>query len=426
MIERVISIAILLCLFFITFSLKPKGEREISSALFWQYFWIAFAVANPLGLSYSPSSSIPFIVLSFLGFSIGYSYAKGSLYVVNPEYLKNEENRHNRLVRSLLYILIPVFLFLSVKAFYLIQTTAIYAYRREVYQNPEMLFGYAPLFPIFQLVIEGGLLILILSSFYSYIFNGKKSLLVLALIISSLFSMIFLGRYPIYRLIIMMIFFSIGFNRNYKFLIRMILTCVILGGALISFSIFRGNGVYGVSEIFIKHVFGYHTFGYHLFESFLSEQKEGFLDNTWLGGASLGSFGYFIFKPFSFLLGFDTYLQSEDYISQDIFINLGVYEFSDASQMELLANAFYTIFREIYVDYSYLGIVFFIGIGVFSRYCFLRYKLGDIYGTVMLMYIVFIFLFLGMRNPILRHEVVLPALYLIFMLIKTRRNFKYV
>lgn len=414
------SIIIISSLFIVI--IYPKGTNKgILIVLLWQLGWLLFATTNPLELRFPPRNSVFFIILCNISFILGLIRNKTPL-VINCRTLPPENN--TKIIGSISIILILIYVILAFKSIIMLQSIPIYEYRRMIYQNPEELFFIKQGLPIFQFLIEGLTLLLTIKGFYFLLFQNNKKIFIAIIIISLLSSIVFLGRYQLYRVALLFIFYFLIFEKNTNKKIVAIIIFLFFVILLFSFSLFRGHGVYGITEIFIKHILGYHTFGYHLFEKYLIE-IELFDKKSWFGLASLGSFGYLLSKPFS-LFGFETYLQSLQFTSQDIFVNLGIVNWEGVVHIEILANAFYTGFREIFTDFNYLSIIFFYPIGILCRYCYKRFILNDCIGIQIIMLIMFLFLFFGMKNPINRHEIIIPIIYYTFYLYKTRHNFKYV
>lgn len=424
MIETILfSLIVIISSLFIIIIYPKNTNKGILAVLLWQLGWLLFSTINPLELKFPPRNSIFFIILCNLSFILGFIQNKTQLIRnSNDQRLNIEENI--KIIAPISIILIMIYIILSLKAIVMMQNVPIYEYRRMIYQNPEELFFIKQGLPIFQFLIEGLTLLLTIKGFYLLLFKKRKKIFMTVIIISILSSIVFLGRYQLYRVALLFIFYFLLFekNKNKKLMAMIIFLFFVI--LLFSFSLFRGHGVYGITEIFIKHILGYHTFGYHLFEKYLID-IEFFDKHSWFGLASLGSFGYLISKPFSFF-GFETYLQSLQFTSQDVFINLGIVDWKNIAHIEILANAFYTGFRELFTDFNYFSVILFYPIGILSRYCYKRFLLNDYIGIQCIMLIMFLILFFGMKNPFNRHEIIIPVIYYIFYLYKTRPNFRYV
>ncbi|PTO96259.1 hypothetical protein CWO08_08385 [Vibrio sp. 10N.286.48.B8] len=392
--------------------------------IYWLLFWFMLAVVNPLSLVYSPNESYLYIYMSILLFVVGNISSKKHLILLDRSYLSREEDNLNRIASKLVLIIGPIIGYLSFKAVHLISTMPLYAYRRTVYTEPELLMGIKQLFPLFQLFIEGGILLLLLIAFQQLFYSKNKKLIIYCFFFACIFSIIFLGRYSIYRILVLSLIFSLSFSKDLKSIGKTVLISFLVGSMLIGFSIYRSNGLFGITQVFIKHIIGYHSFGFSLFEYYYTNSAE-YISRTWLGGSLFGSISYIIFKPIDAIFNIGSYLQSQDYISQDNFIYLGTYMVGEIS-VDLLANAFYTLFTDLYRDFSWLGVFLFYPIGRFTTYLQDRVRLEDPIAILTLMYLIFILTFMIMKNPFVRHEIFLPTIYVIYKVIITKKNFKYV
>ena len=417
-----ISLIILLC--FIIYLFKKKGTNSLLVPLYWFVFWFLISVINPIGLNYSSNTSFLFVFLSLLMLSVGALPSRKKMVVLSEAYNETQKGKLKKTSTLLLLVCGPIIFYLSLKALSLISTMPLYAYRRTVYSEPEMLMGIKELFPLFQLFIEGGLLLLLIISFQWFFQYKSKKLLAYVFIFSCLFSIIFLGRYSIYRFLILLLIFTFAYSDNIKSTIKIVLVSLLIGSILIAFSVFRSDGLFGIEQVFVKHVVGYHTFGFSLFEYYYNSAPE-FVERTWGGGSVFGSFVYFLSKPFALIFEFNNYLQSPEYYFQDQFVNLGQYELS-GDVVELNANAFYTIFTDLYRDFSWLGVLFFYPLGKLAAYLQDRLMLKDPIAIMGLMYISFIIVFMSMKNPFIRHEIIVPTFFIFYKVLTTRKNFRYV
>ncbi|WP_205352416.1 hypothetical protein, partial [Vibrio cholerae] len=176
---------------------------------------------------------------------------------------------------------------------------------------------------------------------------------------------------------------------------------------LISFSLFRG-GVESVFYILLKYVIGYNTFSFNLFERYMSN-ADLINENSTLGVATLGSFAYFISLPFTWFTKYVTYMQSQSFLFQDDFIWLGVMD-----NLPIEANAFYTIYQEVYFDFGIISIPIFFFIGIFYSWVIFNARSGNKLFVFMSVYLSSLFIFGNLKNPLVMHSFVLP-IFLFFM-----------
>ncbi len=418
------QILLLLTLAYICWVLKCNNSREMIVPIYWVLFWFFISVLNPLSLNYYPQDSFPYIYISVFLFILGNLTQKKTMINNNEAVNELEDISLQKTALWISLIIGPIIIYFSVKAVSLITSMPLYAYRRTVYTEPELLMGIKQLFPMFQLFVEGGLLLLLMISFQQAFYNGKKKLIIVSFIFACIFSIIFLGRYSIYRLLVLSLLFSLSYSKDLKSLAKTILASLIIGLILVGFSIYRSNGLFGVNQVFIKHILGYHSFGFSLFEYYMQNSPD-YLDRTWFGTSVFGSFSYFLTKPLDLISNTGSYLTSQDFIDQDIFINLGSYSFNTTS-VELNANAFYMIFTDLFRDLSWFGVLIFYPLGKLATYLQDRVKLNDPIAMLGLMYLSFLIIFMIMKNPFVRHEVILPTLYISYKIYTTRRSFRYV
>lgn len=415
---------LIVSLAYICWALKCNKSRQMIVPIYWVLFWFFISVLNPLSLNYYPHDSFLYIYASILLFILGNLTQNKGMISTNELANEIEDIKLQKTALRISLISGPIILYLSVKAVSLISSMPLYAYRRTVYAEPELLMGLKQLFPMFQLFIEGGLLLLLMIAFQQVFYNGKKKLVFISFVCACIFSVIFLGRYSIYRLLVLSLLFALSYSKDIKGLAKTIIVALVIGLILVGFSIYRSNGLFGVSQVFIKHILGYHSFGFSLFEYYIQNSPD-YLDRTWLGTSVFGSFTYFLTKPLDLIFNTGSYLTSQDYINQDIFINLGSYSFNDI-YVELNANAFYMIFTDLFRDFSWFGVLLFYPLGKLATYLQDRVRLNDPIAMLGLMYLSFLIIFMIMKNPFVRHEIILPTLYISYKIYSTRRNFRYV
>lgn len=391
---------------------KSKGAIPI----LWMHFWLLVSVINPLKLNFSPTIIAIFVNFSTLFALIG--YIVGSKYGnFSPTSRSSLHLIKKRTLNTYYLMCVPISI-LAYFSFKLLQNISIFKYRRMILSEPENLFGHPLILPIFQLFIEGILLLLLLSSIYFLLENKSKYLIIFSLIIAILFSVIFLGRYHIYRIIVVTFVFALVQLRS-AHILKLFPSFAIMVFIVVYGTVLRSGGLFGVQEIFIKHVIGYHTFGYNLAESYVIS-AENLIDRTWLGGSMIASIFYFLLKPLQYIYDFTTYLQSADYYEQDIFKYLGTIKYSNKS-LDLNANAFYTIFTDIWRDFSWLGVAFFFPIGFLTGFSYRGLVQKNYYLAISYYIISYVFLFAQMKNPFVRHEMFIPMFFAFFVLFMRKK-----
>ena len=392
---------------------KSKGAVPIA----WMQFWLLVSVINPLDLKFSPTLIALFVNLSticaLVGYVAGTKYKSG--YVSSAQAIRRLKKITTR---TYIVVSLPI-ITLCYISLNLLQNISIFKYRRIILSEPERLFGHPLVLPIFQLFIEGTLLLLMFASIFFFLQYKSKKLITIAVFISVLFSLIFLGRYHVYRIIVFSFICALVQLSSAR-LFKLLPYFIVLISIVIYGSILRSGGLFGIEEVLVKHVIGYHTFGYNLAETFLNEAP-GLTERTWLGGATMATVFYFILKPFQFIFDFTTYLQSDDYYNQDIFRYMGTVLYSN-KQLDINVNAFYTLFADVWRDFGWLGILFFYPLGFIAGSSY-KGLLNKNFNQAIVYYIVaYVFVFAQMKNPFVRHEMLIPLLFILITYFKRKKS----
>lgn len=394
------------------FALTGRKHIEVKCIFLWQFFWLSISVINPFDLLSPPREAAFYILICNLCLLIGYvlknrvDCARMGYYIELQDFLYKKKFFFIALIFS-------ISLFFSIKAILVILSSEIVTYRRDVFKNPEIVFGFHESLPIFQLLIMGGVLLSVLFSLHKYFCYGRKIGVIISLIMTSMISLIFLGRTELYQFFIMFIlaFFIYKSDSLSKYFFKILFCSLASLSFFFVFSIFRNDGEMNVFDVITKHVIGYHSFGYNLFNIHIKSHIVD-LDTSWFGLATLGSIGYFMSKPLLMIVGGETYLQSDLFLNQDAFVNLGVYK-TGSVDVDFYENAFYTLYVEIYNDFSWFGPLIFVFFGYFISFLIGERHKGNPYAAMLSILIVYFFIVSGMKNPLTAHTITLPIIYLL-------------
>lgn len=403
-------IILLLIASVMSFLIFIKMDKLLKISLIIHMLFMSLSVMNIYNLNYSPRYSILFILSCIVFFIFGYLiYEKIQLNLNIRHSNVGIEISFEKYITLTSVIIIPLLSFYAFKAISIYTGDVfVYNYRRMLFESGgELLFDYKIIFPIFELFIGGSIQIILIMSLCLFFFEGKKRFLLISILAILLYSVIYLGRFSIYRFILL--FFLLYFVRDkYKVgKLLPILVCSVFSIVLISFSLFRG-GVESVFYILLKYVIGYNTFSFNLFERYMSN-ADLINENSTLGVATLGSLAYFISLPFTWFTKYVTYMQSQSFLFQDDFIWLGVMD-----NLPIEANAFYTIYQEVYFDFGIISIPIFFFIGIFYSWVIFNARSGNKLFVFMSVYLSSLFIFGNLKNPLVMHSFVLP-IFLFFM-----------
>ncbi|MBV1838981.1 O-antigen polymerase [Photobacterium ganghwense] len=404
----------------VVFSSKVKMNKLLKFSLFTQLLFLSISVINIYDLSYSPTYSALLICACIMFLCIGHFTITTILTNTNTstiEYSVTNDIQYEKVIKLLFLIIIMPLLFYALKAINIYTNVIpIYNYRRELFESGGgLLFEYKILFPVFELIVGGSIQIILLMSLYLFFFESKKKFIIIALLLTILHSVIFLGRFPLYRLVSLFFVFYLVSDKKQSGNIIPIVFLGSLTSALIIFSIYRG-GVDEIFSVFLKYVVGYNTFSFNLFEYSVLNTDVINGEST-LGLATFGSLGYFISLPITWFTSFETYMQSEVFYNQDDFIWLG---FMDGVSID--ANAFYTMYQEVFFDFGILSPLIFFFVGAIISWVDLKALTGSKIYIFLSIYISSIFLFGNLKNPLIMHSYVLPVIFVLVVIFW--RNFK--
>ncbi|MEZ8257958.1 O-antigen polymerase [Vibrio cyclitrophicus] len=409
-IDKILCISLLLVQGFLVW--KIVHHRMLRFSILWIIFWLLVACLNLFKSEFYPSTTvILFLVFTSIVACLG-SVSQASLFDNI-----NIENQYDFLAKTskLAYIIIiPVMSLLAFKSISLLQTINIYDFRREVYSSSSGILP-AGFLPIYTLLIGGLYKFSLFTSIYLFI-NGRGRINLFLPVVTTLLScVITLGRFPLYE-ITLILMLALYYKRMFN--LKILICGVFVFLALITFSIFRSGSYYGLSSIIQRHILGYHTYGFYLLEHKLTSID--LLNDSWLGMASSGSFGYFLTLPITWVSNFVSYMQSSYFLHQDQFVNVG----STFDGTAMYANAFYTLLYEPILDFGYLGVVM-IGvlIGIVFRY-FCVQESRNVMAGIILLYTSSILIGGIMKSAFIRHDIILPTVLFgfIFYLFKSKEN----
>ncbi|MFA0712122.1 O-antigen polymerase [Vibrio splendidus] len=395
------SLIILSTAVFVNFVIK---NRILIFSINWIMFWMFIASLNIFSASFYPYYSLILFWVFIMVISLMSSINIGTNHYINTEIDEKQCKIIERFVNLVFFIIIPIMVVMAVKSLLLLQNYNIYDFRRAVFSSES---GILPtgFLPIYTLVIGGLNKFSLIASLYLFSIGRGKRYLTLPLLTTILNSMISLGRFPIYEFSLLL-FLCMFYQNKIKVKHSFYGICTFL--ILISFSIIRSGSYYDFSSVIQKHILGYHTYGFYLLEHKINTTT--ILVDSWLGLASLGSFGYFITLPLTWVTEFVTYMQSNYFLRQDDFINVGTMMNGD----KMLANAFYTILYEPYNDFGIFGVVFLaLILGLLSRTMILEKK-SKLLADMILLFVGSILLSGIMKSSFIRHDVILPVLIFMF------------
>lgn len=371
--------------------MKVKLPIDICNiTILWVLSWCILAYIDPFNLGGISELTVIYILYFLITFYIFYTITIKSIHVrtLNIDYS----------FRSIFFLYITIFsvyMFLLLKMWTLISQQNIWEYRLKAFGSDteaSILFGDQRIRLLYTIFIEGAvyfLQFLFLALFVKY---KKYKFLLLGFIIVILMSIIMLGRSPIYYYILMSIYAILYINRGY-FSVLIPIVSIFAIFILFSLTEYRSGGTITFSYFIERYLFGYHLYGFNLFE--LEGGANQFVpDRLWYGQATLGSFSYFILYPIAKLISPDIlYYSSDEYLLK----NLGVI-LQNGSE----ANAFYTIFYDMFKDFAWLspliyGIAFGITYGIINKKV---KKNGSINNFILYFFLLNISLGMIFRNPI--------------------------
>lgn len=370
------------------------------------------ASLNVFGASFYPYYSLIIFLLFIITFSLAINVGGVRSHNVAIRIDDYQCKIIERFVIWVFIIIIPIMALVAFKSLVLLQSYNIYEFRRAVFSTESGVLP-AGFLPIYTLFIGGLNKFASITSLYLFSIGKGKKYLLLPLLTTVLNCTISLGRFPIYEFTLLL-FVCMFYQKKIK--LRHSLFGLGALVVLISFSVVRSGGYYDLPSVFQKHVLGYHTYGFYLLEYKIKTTEV--LVDSWLGLASLGSFGYFATLPFTWVTDFVTYMQSNYFLLQDEFINVGTMTNGDG----MMANAFYTILYEPYVDFGIFGIFFLaIFLGLLSRAMILE-KQTKLIADIVLLFIGSILLSGIMKSSFIRHDVVIPVLTFMFFYFSFKRG----
>ncbi|EMN0829003.1 oligosaccharide repeat unit polymerase [Providencia rettgeri] len=371
--------------------MKIKLPIDICSiTIIWILFWCSLSYIDPFSLGGISELTFIYVLYFLFVFCFFYIITLKKIHVktISVEY-------SDRPVFYLYFIIIIIYLFLLMKVMSILSHQNIWEYRSKAFGSDtetSILFGDQKIRLIYSILIEGAVYFLQFFFLSSFIKKKNYKFLFYGFIIVVLMSIVMLGRSPIYYYILMSIYAVLYLRKGYFSILVPILSSV---AVLILFFLteYRSGGTMDFSYFIDRYLFGYHLYGFNLFE--LEGGANHFLpDSLWYGQATLGSFSYFSLYPIAKVISPEIlYYSSNEYLLK----NLGVI-LNNGSE----ANAFYTIFYDMFIDFAWLapliyGIAFGFIYGIISK----KTKANKNINNYML-YFFLLNISLGMifRNPI--------------------------
>ncbi|WP_323891061.1 O-antigen polymerase [Aeromonas veronii] len=389
------------------------GIRGVT--LNWNFCWASLAFANISGAG-EISIALYIYILTFLFFfMLAYSFIYNRLAISNHYVTKYHINEMAVKYFSLIMVLICVLY--SFKAYNMMMSMPIWEYRAKAFgdsSEASVLFGSQVFRIIYSIFVEGGIYFLQFYFLAKYYLTSNVRYVLFGGFFILTMSFIMLGRSPIYYYFLLFSFLFLNLNKSSlgKYLLILLSGFCILYGA----TFFRAGGQLDIISFIYKYLVGYHTYGFNLLERGVNFTS---LNSLWFGQATLGSFSYFLLYPIEkvFDIGL-LYFNSDAYVMKQEFVVL-----SSGDE----ANAFYTIFYDMYQDFYLLGTVVY-GLIFGGIYAYFQKKMDldchNIY-TVMC-YLLCLNISFGMifRNPLATNGFVGMFIYMFIFLIISNIKYK--
>ncbi|CAH6988150.1 conserved membrane hypothetical protein [Vibrio chagasii] len=380
----------------------------------WVFIWATLAFFNVAGNGDISIYLYAYILTYLLIFSISYSTC--NFYLKEKRFNVKEKPINNRLV-NYFFVLIILFLFLlSIKAFNLMTSMHIWDYRAKAFGDAtesSVLFGSQVNRILYSILVEGGVYFLQYYFVSKYFISGKLKNLILGCLGVTLMCFVMLGRSPIYYYLLIFIFAY--FRLNPKNIFRAFVISIVAILLLYFATYFRSGGGVDFISFLNQYLIGYHTYGFNLLNYRLDFTT---LDTLWFGQATLGSFSYFFLYIFEKAFDIDIlYFMDEAYTIKQHFVVL------DSGQE---ANAFYTIFYDMYKDFFWFGpIIFGIIFGmIFSFFNRLSLVSNNIYIIMLYFWLLNISFAMIFRNPFATNGYVGFLIYMIVFYFLSNTKFR--
>ncbi|WES66720.1 O-antigen polymerase [Superficieibacter sp. HKU1] len=357
----------------------------------WLLLWSTLAYIDFFGIG-GISLDTYFFILSFIVVFI-------TCYLIAKAFYRTPLQKTNivnyKFIKILFVIVTCIYIPILYKSLVLMTNGNIWEYRAKAFgSNDEasILFGNQNLRILYTIFIEGGVYFIQFAFLSLYLLTGKKSYLFKGFVLIFVMSIVMLGRSPIYYYALLVIF-TIIYRSNGKLSLKVPILASILACVLFFLSAYRAGGEITLSYFIDKYIVGYHLYGFSLFEK-SGGANSFFATSSWFGQATLGSFSYLLLYPFSKILSINfLYFNSQEYLLKNSFIVL-----NNGDE----ANAFYTIFYDMYQDFSWgapliYGSIFGIVYGIVYKKAMLRKDLNSFMLMLFFLNVTFGMIF---RNPL--------------------------
>ncbi|HHY0580685.1 TPA: O-antigen polymerase [Vibrio parahaemolyticus] len=369
----------------------------------WVFIWSTLAFLNVSGNGDISIYLYVYILTYLFFFSI--SYCGVSVYLSEKSLNFKNKVLSRNLINYFGIVVFIILLILSFKAYNLMTSMYIWDYRSKAFGDAteaSVLFGSQINRILYSLLVEGGVYFLQYYYLSRYFISGSVRSLLLGGLFVTLMCFIMLGRSPLYYYLLISIF--IYFRRNPRNIIRVSILSIVSFLLLYFATYFRSGGGIDLISFINQYLVGYHTYGFNLLNYRIDFTK---LESLWFGQAFLGSFSYFTLYSFEKVFDLNIlYFMDEAYTIKQDFVLL-------ESGQE--ANAFYTIFYDMFKDFFWLGpLLYGLIIGaVFSFFNRLSLVSKNIYVLMTYFWLVNISFAVIFRNPLATNGYVGFIIYLV-------------
>ncbi|HHQ6568763.1 TPA: O-antigen polymerase [Serratia fonticola] len=381
----------------------------------WIFIWVILALVDVPNYGGISVGTFAFVSVFLFFFLLSYLFFKSN-YKVDMKEINDSGMKYVKFVCVIITIIyIPILL----KTFSVLGSMNVWEYRDKAFGNQEeasIIFGSQGARILYTLFIEGGVYFIQFVMLSFYIKTKKIKYLLWGLFYVLIMCFVMLGRSPLYYYLLLSVF-SVVYVRKGRISLFVPIVIALFTTILFVITDYRSGWVTTFPDFLNKYLLGYHLYGFNLLE-----KSGGFSDlipeTLWLGQATFGSFTYFIIYPFAKTFSPAwLYFSSESYTQKNNFVQL-----IDGTE----ANAFYTIFYDMYADFSWLapiifGVVFGMIYGVVSKNV---KKNENVYNLILLLFLLNISFGMIFRNPLATNGFVGFFIYYIIFYITGKYSWK--